>query len=148
MASKGSNGTVEQKNKPFEGMSRTLLADVSRKCKVSLPTQHPVVRWAIRHAAWLMERFQSGTDGLTPYYRQTRRNYSSTLVPFAENAVWREPGRHTLKLKSKWGFWDLAWKECELRFARGWHQERLHAGAQYQTVWAKKVATMCRSCSR
>ena len=41
---------------------------------------------------------------MTPYYRQNRRTYTSTLVPFAENVVWREPGPHTLKLRAKWGY--------------------------------------------
>ena len=103
-ASKGSNGQVEQKNKSIEGMARTLLASVRTLYKLNVPTSHPIVTWAIRHGAWLKDRFQLGGDGMTPYYRQNRRTYTSTLVPFAENVVWREPGPHTLKLRAKWGY--------------------------------------------
>jgi hypothetical protein len=71
---------------------------------VTLPTDHPVVAWALRHAAWLSDRFQKGSDDLTPYYRQHQRNYHSTVLSFGEIVLWREPGPHKLKLKAKWGY--------------------------------------------
>ena len=57
IASKGSNGRVEQKNKAIEGMTRTILADVSQRYGCELPTGHPAVSWALRHAGWLLDRF-------------------------------------------------------------------------------------------
>ena len=66
---------------------------------VELSTSHPIVRLAIRHAAWLWERFQPGEDGLNGY----QRNHQSAMLPFAEIVMWRDPGPHMLKLRSKWG---------------------------------------------
>ena len=53
--------------------------------------------------AWLWERFQPGEDGLNGYYRQYQRNHQSAMLPFAEIVMWRDPGPHMLKLRSKWG---------------------------------------------
>ena len=68
------------------------------------PSGHPVVRWAIRHAAWLWELFQPGEDGFNGYYRQYQRNYQSAFLPFPEIVLWRNPRPHMLKLRSKWGY--------------------------------------------
>ena len=57
-ASKGSNGRVEQANRAVEGMTRTIMQCLETRYHVEVPTGHPVVQWAIRHAAWLWERFQ------------------------------------------------------------------------------------------
>ena len=61
---KGSNGRVEQASKAVEGRTRTIFSCVATRYDVEVPTGHPVVQWAIRHAAWLWERFEQGEDGL------------------------------------------------------------------------------------
>ena len=71
-ASKGSNGRVKQANRAVEGMSRMIMQCLETRYDVEIPTGPPVVQWAIRHAAWLWERFQPDEDGLTGYYRQCR----------------------------------------------------------------------------
>ena len=72
--------------------------------RCELPTGHPAVAWALRRSGWLLDRFQPGDDGQTPYYRHHGRNYQNPVLPFAETVLWREPGPHLLKLKSKWGY--------------------------------------------
>ena len=67
MASKGSNGREEQANEAVEGMTRTLMSCLATRYDVEVPTGHPVAQWEIRHAAWLLERFQTGEDGLNGY---------------------------------------------------------------------------------
>ena len=105
-ASKGSNGRVEQANKAVEGMTRTIMQCLATRYDVEVPTGNPVVQWAIRHAAWLLERFQPVEDGLNGYYRQYQRNYQSAILPFTEVVLWRDPGPHVLphvlKLRSRW----------------------------------------------
>jgi len=81
IASKGSNGRVEQANKAVEGMARTLLAAIKDKYDVELPTSHPAVAWAMRRASWLIDRFQPGADGMSPYRRQHARSYGGAVIP-------------------------------------------------------------------
>ena len=52
-ASNGSNGRVEQTNRAVEGMTRTIMQCLETRYDVEIPKGHPVVHWAIRHAAWL-----------------------------------------------------------------------------------------------
>ena len=103
-ASKGSNGRLEQAYRVVEGMTRTIMSCLETRYVVEIPTGHPVVQWAVRHASWLWERFQPGEDGLNGYYRQYQGNYQSAILPFAEIVLWRDPGRHMWKLLSKWGY--------------------------------------------
>ena len=101
MASKGSKGKVEQANKMVEGMTTTIMSCVATRYEVEVRTGHPVVQWAILRQ---LERFQPGEDGLNGNCRQHRRHYQSTVLPFAEIVAWRDPGPHTLKLRSKWSY--------------------------------------------
>ena len=63
--SKVSNGRVKPANRAVQGMTRTIMQCLETRYDVEKPTTHPVVQWAIRHAAWQWERFQPGEDGLT-----------------------------------------------------------------------------------
>ena len=94
MASKGSNGRVEQANRAVEGMTRTIMQCLETRNDVGIPTGHQVVQRAIRHAGGLLERFQPGEDGLNGYSRQYQRNHESAILPFAEIVLWRDPGSH------------------------------------------------------
>ena len=78
-----------------------MVSEGATRYEVEAPTGHPVFKWAIRHAAWLLERFQPGEDGLNAYHRQHQRNYQSAILPFAEIVLWRDPGPHLLKLRTK-----------------------------------------------
>ena len=101
-ASKGSNGRVEQANRAVEGMTRTMMQSLETKYNVEIPTGHPVVQWAILHAARLWETFP------------TRRGWPDRLLstepekqPKCDFAVCRDralAGPHMLKLRSKWGY--------------------------------------------
>eukprot|EP00971_Amphidinium_carterae_P002271 44846-Amphidinium_carterae.3 len=73
---------------------------------VELPTQHPLIGWCIRHASWLHDRFQPArVDGRTAYYRLHHLDYGSSVLPFGETIVWRNPyGVEHLKLKEHWGY--------------------------------------------
>ena len=92
--SKGSSGRVGQAKQALEGMTRTNLSCAESRYEIEVPTGHPVVHWANRRAAWLLERFQPGEDGLES---------SEGDLPFAEIVLGRDPGPHILKCRSKWG---------------------------------------------
>ena len=48
----GSYGRVEQPNRAVEGMARTIMSCFESRHVIDVATGHPVVPWAIRHAAF------------------------------------------------------------------------------------------------
>ena len=100
MNSKGSNGAAERAAQSVEGMARTLRLDL-----LSRSSDLPITSWMVRHAAWLMSHFQTGSaDGKTAYARQFERPYESPVLPFAERVMWKDPTLQPAKLKSSWGY--------------------------------------------
>ena len=87
-----------KQTKAVEGTARTIMQCLATRYDVEVPTGHPVVQWAIRHAAWLLETFDLGEDGLNGYDRQYQRNCQSAILPFAEIVRRRDPGLHVLKV--------------------------------------------------
>ena len=137
-ASKGSHGRVEQANRAVEGISRTIMQCLeTRYVMWKYQRSHPVVQWAIRHAAWLWERLQPGEDGLTGYYRQYQRNYQSAILPFAEIVLWRDPGPHMLKLRSKLRIWSVVGEVCGKRQPRDRDSLWMFSGGKCATNAAK-----------
>eukprot|EP00971_Amphidinium_carterae_P131715 2609006-Amphidinium_carterae.1 len=106
VGSKGSNGRIEVFHSFLEGLSRTLRLQVVESYGVELPTQHPIIGWCIQHASWLHDRFQPArADGKTAYFRFHHLDYGSSVIPFGETIVWRNPdGAEHLKLKEHWGY--------------------------------------------
>ena len=53
-----SNGRVERYHGVVRGITRTLLAALDERCKATVPRRHILLSWAIRHAAFLYNRYQ------------------------------------------------------------------------------------------
>ena len=85
-------------------MARTLRLDLLGRTNIAVDSDLPITSWMVRHAAWLLSHFQTGSaDGKTAYARQFERPYESPLLPFAERVMWKGPTLHPAKLKSSWG---------------------------------------------
>ena len=70
--SKGSTGAAERAVQSVEGMARTLRLDL------------PITSWMVRHAAWLLSHFQTGSaDGKTAYARQFERPNEPPVLPLS-----------------------------------------------------------------
>lgn len=84
------------------------MAVACAKYNEKLSVSHKLLAWAIRHAGWILNRFQVHADGMTSYRRLKGVNYRGEVVEFAE-CVWaRIPGRtRTDKLEPRWtaGVW-------------------------------------------
>ncbi len=84
---------------------RTFRTKVHVKYAVELPSSHPLMQWAMRHAAWVRERFTvDSREHATAYERHMLCKHISGLATPGETVVWRQPGQHKLKLKEHWGF--------------------------------------------
>eukprot|EP00969_Alexandrium_andersonii_P360456 15455381-Alexandrium_andersonii.AAC.1 len=55
----------------------------------ALPTTHILLAWCVRHAAWLLSRFQIKSDGRTPFARVYNKGYKGEIVSFAENVLYK-----------------------------------------------------------
>ena len=105
MNSKGANGAAEKAVQIVEGMARTPRLDLLSRTNTAVGSDLPITSWMVRHAAWLLSHFQTGSaDGMTAYARQFERPYESPVLPFAERVMWKDPTLQFAKLKSSWGF--------------------------------------------
>ena len=103
--SRGSNGAAERTVQSVEEMARTLRLDLLSRTNIAVGRDLPITSWMVRHAAWLLSHFQTGSaDGKTVYARQFERPYESLVLPFAERVMWKDPTLQLAKLKSSWGY--------------------------------------------
>ena len=72
---------------------------------IAVGSDLPITSWMVRHAAWLLSHFQTGSaDGKTAYARQFERPYEAPVLPFAERVMLKDPTLQPAKLKSSWGY--------------------------------------------
>ena len=110
--SKGSNGAAERGVQSVEGTARTLRLDLLSTTNI-----------AVRHAAWLLSHFQTGSaDGKTAYAQQFERPYESPVLPFAERVVWKDQTLQPAKLKKKLGFWFVVGETTDKQRSPHWHE--------------------------
>ena len=103
--SKGSNGAAERAVQSVEVMARALRLDMLSRTNIAVGSDLPITPWSVRHAAWLLSHFETGSaDGKTAYARQFERPYESPVLPFAERVMWKDPTLQPAKLKSSWGY--------------------------------------------
>ena len=99
------------------GQARCLMLGLEAHLKHNIDPALPVVKWLLRHAAFLLTRFSVGHDGLTAWRRLIGRNHAGVIVEFGERvfgklALKRPPstrkakkGRKKLAARSVEGIW-------------------------------------------
>ena len=107
VASHGSNGTVERFIQSVQGLARTLRAGFAQQTEMELPATAQLSTWLIRHAAWVVTRYQKHADGRTSYQRVHNVPYSSVICEFGEHVMARKPGDVRQKFQENWfdGIW-------------------------------------------
>ena len=95
--------TCENANKEIAGVLRHIRAFLERKTKVVINVQHPLAAFLIRHAGWLISRFEIRADGRTGFQRLKGHDYRGLVAGFGE-CVWSKlPQQYTLgKLDERW----------------------------------------------
>ena len=74
------DGSVEKAVQDVTGQARKLVLALAANLKSDLDLGLPIVKWLVRHAAFLLTRFATGHDGLTPWRRLTGKNFSGEVV--------------------------------------------------------------------
>ena len=107
-----SNGGVENYQKQLQGQVRTMLAAMQEHTHYRPSADNALMRWIVRHAAWLIPRFR-GSEIHSPFYRAMGGPYRGKLVEFGETVLAHLPevgkgsGNPAPKLADRWksGVW-------------------------------------------
>ena len=78
------NGASENAVKQIKGRVRSMLLGAQAHWGRKLPFQHPLVVWAPRHAANVINRYVLGPDGKTAEERRTGRRWEKPAIAYAE----------------------------------------------------------------
>ena len=87
-----SNGVAEKGVQDVMGMIRSFKLSLEYRLKRNVNDRHPIVEWAIEHAAWLITHLRVGRDGRTASERVSGRQCVQPIVEFGEQ-VWAKPLR-------------------------------------------------------
>ena len=107
-----SNGGVENYQKQLQGQVRTMPEAMQEHTQYRPSADNALMRWIVRHAAWLIPRFR-GSEIQSPFHRAMGRPYRGKLVVFGETVlahlpeVWKGSGYPAPKLADRWkyGVW-------------------------------------------
>ena len=79
-----SSGSIERFHRTLAGHIRTHRKQVQQNYNTRLPTTHPMMAWAVRHSAYLINRFLIRADGYTSYHTRWGRTHNAALCEFGE----------------------------------------------------------------
>ena len=66
-------------------------------------THSPVLPWTIRHAAWILTRYNVRRDTrMTPYEKIRAQKYRKEILPLGEQILARRPGANVNQLLQPW----------------------------------------------
>ena len=108
VGSSSSLGAVERWSETLAGLTRTLLLDAGGRLGKKLMATSALFPWAVRHAAFVHNRYQVRMQGATAFEQVHRRVYRSALMPFASPVLLRDSDALELpKLEARWqrGLW-------------------------------------------
>ena len=83
-----SNRNVERYHRTLTGQIRTLREQVQQNYNLQIPTDHPLMAWAVRHSAYLINRFLIRADG---YQARWGRTHNAALCEFGETVMYMVP---------------------------------------------------------
>ena len=95
-----SNGEVERAVQSAHGIARTVKDFLEEKLKIALEPTGPVLAWLVEYSSTLLNLFQVGSDGLTPYHRLKGKPWKIDLPSFGECIEFKK--RTSTKLESRW----------------------------------------------
>ena len=71
-------------NREVAGRPRTLTAALEARIFGKVELDHDLIRWMIRHSAWLITRFRVRASGHTAYELIQQRQHGAAIVEFGE----------------------------------------------------------------
>lgn len=104
VGSSASNGAIERGVQTAEGQIRVLKDALQARIREEIKSDHPVLAWLVEFAAVLVNRYEVGHDGKTPYERSRGKRSKLLGLEFGELVNFRKsPTQGKLaKLESLW----------------------------------------------
>ena len=85
---------------------RALKLSLEERYGVSVPADHFIIPWLANYAAFAINRFEVGSDGMTPFQRLRGKPFTQSMCEFGEclHALsYKQSGvKHKHKLQSRW----------------------------------------------
>ena len=97
-----SNGKAERTVQAVEDMVRTYLSALEGRLQAQVKSNSPVVRWMVEHAASMLNRFTTNSEGVTPYAALHGRNSTERHIEFGEKVFYFVPRKARTKLCLRW----------------------------------------------
>ena len=90
-----SNGAAEKAVSTVRGLARTYLAVLKDRIpSIEVTTHSPMLPWTIRHAAWILTRYNLRRDTrMTPYEKIRGQKYRKEILPLDEQVLARCPNQ-------------------------------------------------------
>ena len=101
--SHASLGALEGWHNLLQEQIRALRRDVKDRFGSIVGVTHQSVPWLVRHATWLLNRFQRRQNGATAFENLKRVSYNKPLMQFGERRHWLAAERITHKYDPRWG---------------------------------------------
>ena len=102
-----SQGPVEACIQVYRGIfvANKLALEAGIGCRLLL--KHPAIVWLIRHAAWLITRYNAGRDGCSPFRRIFGKPYNESICKFGEQVHYKLSGHPSSRVEPRWelGAW-------------------------------------------
>ena len=90
--SKG-NGLAERAVQSVEEMIRVHKLALESRLKCKVPCVHLIMSWLVEHAADVLNRYNIGLDGRTPYQRLKGRKFMGHMLEFGSSVMFRVSGK-------------------------------------------------------
>ena len=78
------NGGAEKAVQDVTAQIRCLKLALEARLGRNIEPRHPIMKWLVIHAAFLLTRYSKGHDGMTSWRRLMKRNWNGTLAEFGE----------------------------------------------------------------
>ena len=102
VGSSASNGKAERTVQIIEDLVRTYRSALQARLGCDLPTEHPVFRWLLEHAAGNLNRCSTTPDGMTPYQHIHGKRITLKQIEFGEKIFYYLPKRVRAKLDNRY----------------------------------------------
>ena len=103
-----SQGSIERFHRTLAGQIRTIRSQLQDNYDRTIKGQQPIMPWMVRHAAYLLNRYNVHSDGNTSFYRRWNKEHKAPLCIFGETIQYMAPTAKALpKLEQRFfkGIW-------------------------------------------
>jgi hypothetical protein len=103
--SSGSNGIIERQVQEVEGQIRVCFLGLQERLGVKVDARELIVAFIPEYAAYLINRFKTGSDGKVSYERVRGKKPTVLGLEFGEKVLYKlKPGAKMEKINSRWDF--------------------------------------------